>query len=735
MKYQYPIIKGETVQFKELKLARAKKIALATLEHPYCINDSICFVSREDGAEIILVTFDNEIPDSPINGIQVFEDVAIICYKEDKCFPEVYALRDDFNGGLPHTNARPFEHPVNLCVTEQLFEEVKHKFNAFEFIELIRRWFSLSSEGILHQENQPLESFFYTKGYIIIPANSSPKDFNFLRKIGNSMLYSLSKEPTGEYPFSLISFKADAQVHGFIRREPVRISDLDEVVRLKEVPFSEAVLKLFNDILSRFTASEAFFKCNFAFHCEIPVLRNYKDKSPSGLKNLFFLTQQSYMDIGLKSGCIGEAEGNYSILIPRKFDLNIIKDTPIVLFSPLIDFSPASAALLNNIKPNNLNLLLVGAGALGSQVLSVFSRLGFGKWTVIDHDFMLPHNLAKHALNRKDIGFNKATKISEEVNELLGEEVVKPIEKNFLELVKDKEFDEIIAKPEVIIDMSTSIAVARKISRDIDKESDKPRISAFLNPIGTDLVVLAEDEKRTHRLDFLEMQYYRCIFNEKKLHDHLRINDSDKIRYNRNSCRDITNKINQTDVAIHASICAKSLKKIIEEGNSYLSIWSVNNDTHEVNHFSFEPSKWIVKKLDNWEICIDEWLVQKMIAYRSKKLPKETGGILIGSIDTERNILYLIDTIIAPADSVENSTSFVRGTQGLLEEYNLYQEVTDSQVNYLGEWHSHPQGCSINPSKLDNVLFHYLSEQLEHQGLPVVMCIIGDNGFSLIFKT
>jgi len=575
MSYAYPIIDGIAISYEELKLARARRLAFAVLHHPFCLNDSIRFIKRQDGAEVIVLTFDNEIPENPQNGIQVYEEVAIICHEADKYHPEVYALREDFIGGLPHTNVCLFEHPVSLCVTEQIFEEVRHRFNEFEFIELIRTWFALSAEGKLHQEDQPLESFFRFSGYIVAPQNLPPEQFNFLRKVGDMDLYYLSNEFTGDSPFSIIRFVSDAQVHGFIRKEPTKLSDLDEVITLGGVPFSEIVLNSFNENLSNFTLQNAFYSCKLAFYCEIPVKRN----------------------------------------------------------------------------PD------------------------------------------------------------------------------------DAEFAEKVGAFDYLIDMSTSIAVARKLARDLNSETNEPRISMFLNPIGTDLVLLCEDKERKHRLDLLEMQYYRSLIEHERLHDHLLIKQTDKVRYNRNSCREVTNKINQTDIAIHASISAKALQEAIKEGNSCISIWNIDKKTHEVKRYNFEPSNWEIIKVEEWEICIDTWLIGRMQSYRLSILPKETGGVLLGSIDTERRIIYLFDSIFAPEDSIQERTSFIRGKEGLLEEYKNYLKITDNQMVYLGEWHSHPENCSTNPSKLDENLFGYLAQSMGSQGYPAVMCILGDHNINVQINT
>lgn len=731
MKYSYPIIEGKEIAFEELKLARAKKIALAVLSHPYCLTDSVKFISKSDEAEIIIVTFDNEIPENPLNGIQVFEDVAMICKQKDANYPEIFALREDFIGGLTHTNVQEFEHPVSLCVTEQLFEEERHRFNEFEFIELIRSWFSLTAEGKLHQVDQPLESFFRSDGYIVAPQNQQPEKFNFLQKVGDTELYYLSKKHSGETPYAILRFSSDAQVHGFIRKEPKTISDLDDVIVLQGVPFSEALVKFLDENLSKFTLLDAFYSCKLAFYCIIPVLRYPDDEEPSSYKSLCFLSDKSFTEIGLESKCIGEFQGNYSHLLSTKFKLDIIKNIEIKTYTPLLDFTPETAAFFNNSEFSEKNILLIGAGALGSQVLTAFSRIGFGRWTVIDHDFLLPHNLAKHALGRKSIGFNKAVKMAEEVNELLGSEFASPVNKSFNAFLEQQELLSKIQKFDNIIDMSTSIAVARKLARDLDSQTGKPRTSAFLNPTGTDLVVLSEDKERKHRLDLLEMQYYRCLIEKEELHKHLQITQDEKVRYNRNSCREITNRINQTNVAIHASICVKALKQAFEKGNSCLSIWNIDEITYEVKRLDFKPSDWEMIYVNGWKICVDNWLIEKIQNYRLNVLPHETGGILIGSIDADRKILYLIDTIFAPVDSIERRTSFIRGTKGLLDKYQQYQKITDNQVMYMGEWHSHPENCSTNPSKLDEKLFSYLAQSLGWQGYPAVMCILGDENMNM----
>lgn len=734
MDYDYQILQGAEIQPAELKIARAKNFALAIYRHPYCINDSMVCRRIDGDNEVILFTIDIEIPQNPLNGINVYEDIAIICSEFDDNYPEVYALRNDFHQGLPHTNLKPFEHPISLCLTEQSFTEIKHKFNEFEFIEYIFRWFAQTAQGKLHQEDQPLEPFFFSRGSVLIPKFYDPEKFTYINRIGGSSLYELSNEHNGQSSYFFFNIQSDPQTHGFIRSHPQILSDIQDVIKINGIPFPIFFQSVLNERIREFLDNLNLIKCKLAFYSRIPVKSHKEDALPSSWEDLFFFTDSSILELGEKSGCLSKNDGFIVPIFEKEFDLESIKNIPIALYSSMPDFDPNTAALYNNIKKNENAFVLIGSGALGSQVFDQFARMGFGTWTIIDNDTLYPHNLAKHSLDRRSVGSKKAIKVCEKANELHRMEIAKPIISNFLSIVKGDPVIEILQNAGAIIDMSTSIAVGRKLARDFDEEIKTPRISSFVNPNGTDLIVLAEDKRRKFRLDFLEMQYYRCLFREESLHNHLKFEETLKVRYNRNSCREITNRINQTDVALNASICAKALMSIIENENPTISIWRIDKITFEVQKFTFEPTKWVRKDAGDWKIYIDKWLIERMKGVRIAKLPRETGGILVGSFDFLRKIIYVCDSLFAPPDSKEDMSSFERGIEGLIEEYTKYMQVTDYQLGYIGEWHSHPHGHSTRPSSYDIKLYEYLYNRMSKQGFPVLMGILGDKDCNIIFK-
>jgi integrative and conjugative element protein (TIGR02256 family) len=124
-------------------------------------------------------------------------------------------------------------------------------------------------------------------------------------------------------------------------------------------------------------------------------------------------------------------------------------------------------------------------------------------------------------------------------------------------------------------------------------------------------------------------------------------------------------------------------------------------------------------------VCTDGWLLQRLIELRQGKLPNETGGVLVGSFDMQRKIVYIVDTIPSPSDSKEWPTVYIRGFQGLSNQMENINKLTNGGLEYVGEWHSHPDGYGCLPSVDDQKAFVSLKEHMAMEGKPVLMLIVG----------
>lgn len=128
----------------------------------------------------------------------------------------------------------------------------------------------------------------------------------------------------------------------------------------------------------------------------------------------------------------------------------------------------------------------------------------------------------------------------------------------------------------------------------------------------------------------------------------------------------------------------------------------------------------------DWTIRIDDWLVAKLYKFRGDKLPKETGGILLGHFDTHARICSIVDTIPSPPDSTEWPTCYIRGVEGLAARVANAETLTLGQIGYVGEWHSHPRGCPARPSRDDLTAYAWLCDHMNAEALPGVMLIVSD---------
>ena len=92
----------------------------------------------------------------------------------------------------------------------------------------------------------------------------------------------------------------------------------------------------------------------------------------------------------------------------------------------------------------------------------------------------------------------------------------------------------------------------------------------------------------------------------------------------------------------------------------------------------------------------------------------------------DRLILYVVDALPSPPDSEELKTSYIRGTKGLSEEVERIVRITGSNLDYIGEWHSHPDEHSVEPSTNDQKLLNWIRAGIEKAGETGLMCIIGE---------
>ena len=358
--------------------------------------------------------------------------------------------------------------------------------------------------------------------------------------------------------------------------------------------------------------------------------------------------------------------------------------------------------------------------------MTTLFRSGFGDWTIVDEDDLLPHNLARHTLHGEYVGIPKAHGLAHFLGEVY-EGSAKGIAADVLAPGENAEaLNQAYADAIVILDISASVPVARHLALNVT--SPARRISVFLNPQGTDLVVLAEDKQRTLTLDVLEAQYYRAVDADPALVGHLSENLG-KTRYGR-SCRDITATMPTHLVSMLASLGSQAVRTALDSEDAAIQVFRCDPSSLAVQPHKVQPEPCVSQEINGWTFILDKRLLRTLAEIRSSKLPNETGGVLIGLYDLVRKKIYAVDTVPSPPDSKEWPTLYVRGSEGLLARVEEITRRTGGQLEYIGEWHSHPDGCATRPSSDDLQVFVWLTEHMAVAGLPALMAIVGEKDSS-----
>lgn len=734
----YIDIGGQVITLAELQSDKARELALLLQSNLFDSAKLIECRINSDRQDIVIFDIEVELAQRRICDIRPVERIACVFSCLDDSIPIVYALRDDFPS-VPHLSLTQEEFPRSLCLFEENYDDMKIGWSNNEMVMRIANWLSKTSMGKLHAPDQPLELLLPNSMYtLILP-------ISYFETYSGSSLYQFIEKctPNGRKIFVAQTFNPRVNgksfidiliigkpiIHGVIRKLPANLLQLSQFLKEADIDLID-ILRVKCLQLSKLNLSkEQYNSYEFVLIVYLPKLRQAGEEIEEYDIRAFILNS-NILKIGVSLGFWDSFDGLPGLMLKSNKQGHVGEDIPVITLNVHDIFSRRLAANMSGSEVTDCKIVMVGAGALGSHLLCNSLRTGFGQWTVIDDDNFFPHNIGRHVLTYEYVGQNKAISLSDFANKILQikEKAVEGIPANILRLgTYENKVNEALEKANIIIDASTSVAVERFLA--FYPNSSVRRVAVFFNPKGTDLVMLIEDKERHSTLDFLEIQYYRNLIHTSELEEHIKM-EPDKVRYS-TSCRDISNRIPQENIGMLCSICSSFLRRAITKEEGAMHIWHINQDDLEVKHFAFNTfSNIVINTILGWSIVMDGYLEKKVKEIRIGKLPVETGGILIGSYDMSRKIVYIVDTISSPSDSDECPESYIRGCSGLEDKVNAIKEMTQGKLNYVGEWHSHPTGFPGDPSEYDIDLLTWVSSYMILDGHPGLMMICSDEGLN-----
>ncbi|MFY9983931.1 MAG: Mov34/MPN/PAD-1 family protein [Chthoniobacterales bacterium] len=714
---------GHAARREDLRSDRAKSLVeyLASSNATYA---SLVEVRVNEHLDSVVIELDIQRPQKCVYPIAAKEVLAIVFDAVRDLLPNILALREDFPL-VPHINRTQREKPRSLCLYDETWEQVRLSWTAAGFIRRVRTWLADTAVGALHRQDQALEPFLMPSRHtLIVPANlditklGSQAEIMDIQAWGERTFVALplsaQKLDSG---YLLFALAAPPRSQGVISRTPLNMKELHDLLDEFGLNLAEALRSKIVDWKTA-TPKNYLLQLKPILLVVFPKRRDETGPVETTEYDGFLFSSKTVEDIGIALEVLSKDSGTgFTGILLAPPSTASLESIEIAAVPVLTGLTREAAAALNGTAAFAGCLTAIGVGALGSQILNNLVRSGFGKWKIIDSDIFYPHNGARHLFMPNSAGATKA-EIMQGINACFEwETVIEGSSRDVLTL-DAAEFTGSVA----IFDFSASLPVSRYLAH-LSGLCTRCA-SVFITPEGHGLVILMEDKSRHVTIDWLEMLHYREVLHNPLAVETLTIGTHR--RYG-NGCRDLSAVLSQDDVALWASTASRALKQLTDSQGPSLMLWrrdaltgSVQSGTVSLNpHFSV--------KMGDWTVVYDDWFCQKLSSLRLSKLPNETGGVLIGHFDVHYSFCYLIDALPSPADSVEWPTAYYRGVAGLRDAVLSIEEKTLGQVTYIGEWHSHPDGVTTNPSNDDLTAHLWLQEYMNAESLPALMAIIGEN--------
>lgn len=680
-----------------------------------------------------LVSFDLVIerPQRPVYDIRPVESVTVCFQRPAPGGFSVLVARPDFPD-TPHQSLMIEGFPAGLCIDDRPWQDTKSLYTAAELMGRISTWFEKACQGELHGAAQPLDPMFLpetTTEIILKPdfwaaAESNSPLFIWTADREVRCLFISGRRPedvVGDN-FRLMALHCAIQPQQMARmkRAPRNLGELNDFLSGAGVDFQNILQKRINDwVQGREENGEGVrLTC---FLVTMPQI-NPATGEVGVSETVAFVSGFSPGDIGERMGFLyrnasGEAkEVNFLPTVGATVSMENARDIPVTMSFVHSEFDAEGAAILSGRDhADSRRMLMIGAGSAGSAISEILVRQGLFKWSLVDEDTLLPHNVARHTLNNQFVGKKKAVALAGRLHHIRTDVDVRPIVENVLAPRDKAAIDERIAEADLILDASASVPVARWVS---DLPGSARRMCAFFSPDGRSGVVMIEDETRSVTLRDLEAAYLREILTNDVLDDHL--GPANRMQYT-GACRALTNRIPMAAIQTLSGLIATEIASGCKIAEASLKIWTMGAHGVSVTSVACETSQ--VAESD-WMVSIPASLRNELIQKRSAALPDETGGPLMGMIDFERRRIDVVGALPPPDDSIGTTSSFTRGVSKLRMDIESAATRTGNQIRYIGEWHSHPDGVSSAPSRTDLAQIRQLKAAMEIEGLPAISLIV-----------
>ena len=291
-----------------------------------------------------------------------------------------------------------------------------------------------------------------------------------------------------------------------------------------------------------------------------------------------FLIRGDLRQFGVNAGALHLHENRYYVAVQASFlapePATEWKKEPIFPMGVLQFPDSAAARKQSSVNDEGPRGVLVGAGSLGSAMLNLWTRAGWGKWSVHrqgSHQAAQPSQASCLCSAR---GRVEVRRLAELIGAATGgAAAVTPVRGDACDLRVSAHAGG-MTRSTLVVDTSAALEYPRLASF----HDGLPRhATVFVTPSGNGAVLMLEDQQRTTRLRTLEAQYYRALLRQDWGAKHLEGNLA--TYWSGASCRDISVAMPYSRITAHASTLAEQVMLHSKAEVACIRIWDRDAQT------------------------------------------------------------------------------------------------------------------------------------------------------------
>ncbi len=731
-------------RFPESEASLSKNIQLALAEiRSFFPHQKIPVLQYEENLVAIPFELMINLPSrGPVNEVDVRRTEPIFLLLDKRYYPykapTAWSNRTDFpKNRLPHLNPKRPGSPANFCLHRGSIDTWFSEHDIIDYIDRVRDWLTDAASNRLIKE----DGFEFTRidqatGICIFERSQ------ILNKIVNEW-----KSKGGNSGFCYLRYV----LLNNPEKDPLVGNRTDYAIRLEKIPTNGSIAADLKDAQTRIAnfheglKSDRYFFGILAWPSKDSVHPKYFAELPDTLADLITLSEE--LGIPLKEAINTFLSKNLqlfggipvTIVIPRPQKI-IYTDSHLELLNFVISFKTGGNKLPENSKldervmnmshrspitlarareissmPHGYDMgkiLLLGCGAIGSKFAIHLIKNGqCKKITFVDNDELSPHNLIRHGLLHDYLGMNKAQALKRVTEEIFYAEKdsinATAIQENALDLIVGKD-NKILCNHTLLIDATASPTIRNALVSCKNLPSSLSVCRCEIADNGNLGFMSIEGPKRNPRLDDILYYLFDSAIDDPEISDWLkatekqRNSNSDATLEEINigiSCNSDTMRLSDDIVSLHSSSFSLGSRKIIRENkqmkSGYLQISYINKESgnHSVRLFEISPIVRIpCENNPKWDVRVKEEVKQSIMQCARDSGRNEIGGLLFGHIEQKNKVVYVMRFLPAPPDSICEPHRFVRGVKGVREKISEIGNLTGGLINYIGEWHSHPNG-------------------------------------------